>query len=272
MRTSLDLPCVSVVITTFNRSQFLVHAIESVLTQDFKDLELIVVNDASTDSETEKCIVSYKDARICYIKNNKNVGSAKSLNIGLQAARGDYIAILDDDDEWISKEKLREQIKFLVGNSDHVLIGTNVVIVDYVSRREITRTFIPQRDADLRKNLLKTNPIAHSSAVYRRDVALSVGGYDESLPRGKDYDLWLKLAQKGKISVLPQHYLMYRETTFKRKNFIKMRKKDAKAVMAIQWKYRRDYSGFLASYLISSFRFLTFSLLEIVQRIIGVNE
>lgn len=271
MNSSSSVPKLSIIITTFNRPQYLIHAIESVLSQDVNDYELIIVNDASPDTDTDRIVSSYKDARIRYYKNETNQGSSKSLNIGIKAAMGEYIAILDDDDEWISREKIREQIEFLDRNVDHVCVGTNVVVVDYESGKEITRSSIPYNDSELRKRFLKMNPIAHSSVVFRRKAALSVGCYDEALSRGKDYDLWLKLAKKGKIAVLPKHHLLYRESSFKQRNILHMRKEDSKAVMFLIWKYRKDYPGFFVSYLKSKFRYLIFNSLEFFRNIYGAK-
>lgn len=271
MKISSYIPKVSIIITTFNRPQFLVNAVDSVLSQDFKDFELIIVNDASSDDKTEDIILSYKDARINYIKNDINLGSAKSLNVALKAAKGDYIAVLDDDDAWISKDKLSEQIEFLDKNVDHVCVGTNVVVVDYESGKESTRSAIPYHDIELRKRFLKMNPIAHSSVVFKREAALAAGCYDEALSRGKDYDLWLKLAKQGKIAVLPKHHLLYRESSFKQRDILHMRKEDSKAVRFLIWKYRKDYPGFFVSYLKSTFRYLVFSSLIVLKNIFGAR-
>src|SRR3989344_5646213 len=143
------IPKVSVVITTFRRPTYLKGAIASVLKQDFKNFEVIVVNDDPTDVETDKVISSFGDSRIIYIKNKKNLGSAKSLNVGLETAKGEYAAILDDDDEWICKDKLSRQKNFLDNHPEHVLVGTKVVVVTYEGDKEIIRPNLPGNDGEL---------------------------------------------------------------------------------------------------------------------------
>ncbi len=223
------------------------QAIESVLSQSFKNLELVVVNDDPASSEADKIIFSFKDPRLIYLRNKENVGSAKSLNIGLRQAQGDYIAILDDDDMWTSKEKLSHQIQFLDKNPDHVLLGTNMVVVDADSGKEITRSHFPTTDTELRALLFKNNPFAHSSVMFKRKMIVSLGGYDESLQRGKDYDLWLKLAKNGKIAVLPGHFLKYREAISSEINLVRKRYEDAKWTLEVMKRHRRDFSSFSLS-------------------------
>ena len=183
---------ISIIITTYDRPQYLRGAIDSVLCQSFKDFELIIVNDDPRMGEADKIIDSYKDSRIVYVKNKKNLAGAKSLNTGLRLAKGAYIAILDDDDVWNYSKKIEEQVRFLEYNPEYVLVGTNVIVVNYNNGKEITRTCFATADNELRRNIFSSNPFAHSSVMYRKDKALLVGGYDESLERGKDYDLWLR--------------------------------------------------------------------------------
>jgi glycosyltransferase involved in cell wall biosynthesis len=103
---------VSVIITTYKRPHYLKEAIDSVLGQSFKDLELIVVNDDPIGFEAEKIVLSYDDPRVVYVKNEKNLGGVKSLNIGLKTAKGEFVAILDDDDVWLDKDKIQKQVSF----------------------------------------------------------------------------------------------------------------------------------------------------------------
>ncbi|MDI6735235.1 MAG: glycosyltransferase [bacterium] len=262
-------PIISVIITTFNRPALLSEAIKSVLSQNIENLEIIIVDDAIVDNGTKQIIFSFKDSRIHYLKNYTNLGSAKSLNIGLKTAKGEYIAILDDDDVWLSSDKLDEQIKFLDKNQNCVLVGTNVVVTDYNDGKEITRINFPHRDEELRRNIFYYNPFAHSSVVYRKKAVLEVGGYNELLERGKDYDLWLKLGKMGKMAVLPGYYLRYREQTSLQRNIIEMRMKDSNAVLLLIWKYRKDYPAFLIPFLRQCGRLLIFSCLYLLQKITG---
>ena len=107
-----NTPIISVIIPTYNRENMIGYAIKSVLNQTFKNLEIIVVDDGSTDN-TEEIIRDFKDKRVKYIKKyKKNRGISVARNIGIKVARGKYIAPLDSDDEWLP-EKLDKQIKIL---------------------------------------------------------------------------------------------------------------------------------------------------------------
>lgn len=252
---------VSVIITTFNRPEYLCGAIQSVLAQDFSDFELIVVDDASAGGETENAVKSFCDGRIRYIKNLKNVGSTESLNIGLRESRGDYIAILDDDDAWISNQKLSLQVSFLDERPDYALVGTNIIVVKDVDGKEITRSHFEGDDKELRARMFRENQFAHSSVMFRRNVALSVGGYDRGLARGKDYDLWLKLGMSGKMAVLPNYSVKYREATDGERDIVGTHHKDTKATAQVIWRHRNNYPNFLFPYLITLVRQFMFKLL-----------
>ncbi len=254
-------PRVSVIITTFRRPKFLREAVDSVLSQSFKDFELIVVNDDLTGSEVDEIVGSFRDPRIVYVKNKENLGSARSLNVGLGKVRGEYVTILDDDDAWLSPEKLKKQVEFLDKNREYVLVGTNMIVVDASSGKEIVRSKIPAADGELRKIFFKNNPFAHSSVVFRKETAVSLGGYDETLPRGKDYDLCLKLAKKGKVAVLPDYFLKYREAGFEDRDLVKQRCEDAKWTLEVMKRHRREFPGSFLPYLSQRFRYLFFRLL-----------
>lgn len=254
---------ISVIITTFDRSSLLKEAIRSVLNQDFSDFELIVIDDASSDEGIAQVFNSFTDARIHYVRNNKNEGSAASLNIGLGQATGKYVAILDDDDAWQDSQKLSKQVEFLKSHRDYVLVGTNAIVVNSETKEEMTRTNFPSEDAVIRQTIFRANPFAHSSVMFVRESALSVGGYDETLSRGKDYELMLKLGKIGKVTVLPDYTLMYREAMPKNSELIKRRLKDAEATRVVLWKHKGEYSGFWGAYMRVLSRVYIFRILTI---------
>jgi len=260
-------PIVSVIITTFERPRYLAEAIESVLSQDFIDLELIIVNDASADKKTEEIILFYKDQdqRIKYIKNERNLNSVRSLNIGLKLASGKYIAILDDDDTWLYKGKLKEQVNFLEQNTEYVLIGTNIIAINSETGLEISRSNYTLDDDRIRKTILLNNPFAHSSVLYRKETALSVGGYDEELKRGKDYDLWLKLGTKGKFRVFKDYWVNYRIHDSHDFSSIELKKTDSIAKLIVIKKYSGKYKNSFVAYLVESMRFFVFGSIIFVR-------
>jgi glycosyltransferase involved in cell wall biosynthesis len=238
------------------------EALASVLIQDVTDFELIVVNDNSSGNETDRVVRAFSDPRIRYLKNKTNLGGTASLNVGLETAKGEYVAILDDDDVWSDRKKLSKQVAFMKAHPDHVLLGTNMIIVEAKSKKELTRSDAAGDDAKLRAHLFERNPFGHSSVLYKRETTLRAGGYDESLARGKDYDLWFKLGRLGKFAVLSDYSVTYREALPDDARLVARRLRDAKANARVMWRYKRDYPGFWSPYLETLSRIGIFSLLK----------
>jgi glycosyltransferase involved in cell wall biosynthesis len=228
---------VSVVITTYKRNHLLGEAVESVLTQTYRDIELIVVDDNPEDSSTDAILARFGRDRFIHIKNTINMGGAASLNIGLERASGDYVAILDDDDAWTSPDKLARQAAFLDAHPDYVAVGTACVVVDeggHVIAFDKRRLAVGGR----RSWLYFKSPFAHSSVMYRRREALDVGGYDLALPRGKDLDMYLKLIRRGQLGFLEDCWIKYREIDPAERAFVANRLTDARWELRVLWKHK----------------------------------
>jgi len=250
---------VSVNIATYNQAQFLGQAIESVLGQSFTDWEMIIVDDSSTD-ETAKIIEPYlPDRRIIYLKNKKNLGICATRNRALNESRGEYVAILDSDDVWDDPDKLKKQVDFLDHHSDYVAVGTGIIAVDK-NGKEIKRYLNPERDGQIRSQLLAKNPFAHSSVLYRQDIALAVNGYHQTLNGIEDYDLWLKLGQKGKLYNFPSYSLNYRRhgSNISTTDQLRLMREN----LNLAKKYREFYPGF---YYALFRRFIRFKLAQIIS-------
>jgi glycosyltransferase involved in cell wall biosynthesis len=202
-----NMPKISVILATYNGTAFIASAIESVISQTWRDLELIVVDDGSTDNVGE-IIKSFsrRDPRVKYVRNGRNIGFQPSLNRGLREATGELIARIDDDDEWSGTDKLQRQVDFLDSHPDHVLVGTGYIVVD-AQRKEISRRMPPKTDEEIRKNMLRTNCFAHPSVVFRKAAIAKVGPYLEG--PAEDYDMWLKLGMVGKLANLDCYCLKY---------------------------------------------------------------
>ena len=204
-------PKVSVILPTYNGERFIANSIESVLSQTFDDFELIIVDDGSTDA-TSGVVKEFalKDERVVFVSSDKNLGIQKTLNKGLKMAKGEYIARIDDDDEWVERDKLSRQVNFLDNNPDYVLVGTGVIVVDE-DRNEIFRFLQPTDDKSIRGRLLFKSCFTHSAVLFRRDVVLKLGGYseDESVRHVEDYDLWLRLGRIGKLANLPSYGIKF---------------------------------------------------------------
>lgn len=201
----MGTPLVTVLLPTRNGADFITEAIGSVLGQSLVDFELLVIDDGSID-ETPAAIGDFaqRDRRIRTIRNAETLGIQKSLNRGLREAKSEYIARIDDDDEWIEPQKLEKQVRFLEAHPDHALVGTGALLTDEKGN-EIGRKMMPETDEAIRARLLGRNCFFHASVVLRKDAILQQGGYDESPATlyVEDYDLWLKLGLRYKFGNLP---------------------------------------------------------------------
>ena len=238
------IPLVSILLPTCGKAPYFSEAIESVLRQSFRDWELIIISDPPEDKGTEKVITEYlrNDPRFRRIQNETKAGFQRSLNQGLEAARGKYVARIDDDDVWLDPDKLKKQIKFLESNPDYVLIGTGAIVINHEGK-ELYRFLEPESDNQIRDYILYRNPFLHSSVVYRKNIVLSFGGYDEKLKGADDYDLWLKLGTVGKLYNFPYFWLKFRAP---QNNLPRVsRYLRTKEKIQIIKKYRKNYPHFL---------------------------
>lgn len=203
-------PSVSVIMSVYNGERYLRAAIDSVLTQTFTDYELIVIDDASTDRSTA-ILAEYaaRDARLVLLRNETNLGLTKSLNIGLQAARGWYIARQDADDISLPS-RFSRQVQYLDEHRETQLLGTQCIYIDAHGTR-IGETRHPISDITIRWCFLADNAIAHPSAMFRRALIEHTGlYYDTSLRYAQDYDLWVRMAEHGGVANLDEPLIQYR--------------------------------------------------------------
>ena len=195
-----DEPKISIIIPTYNQAEYLQEAIESVLNQTYKNIEIIIIDDGSTDN-TLKVVNSFNDNKIIFIQQ-RNKGASSARNTGIKEANGEYIAFLDSDDLWL-KDKLRKQIDFMRENPEVGLLGTGCFqMID--TNKMIYKKIFPHKNEILQKNLIQYNPFIQSSVIVRKDVFNDIGLYDEKFKESEDYDLWLRIAQKYKIANLKQ--------------------------------------------------------------------
>ncbi len=202
------MPRVTILLPTKNGSKHIRESLESVLAQKFSDWELLIIDNGSTDN-TAQIIKSFTDGRIKYFSYTEKQGIQYALNFGLKQAAGEYIARIDDDDIWASEEKLGAQVEFLETHPDHVLVGTNEILIDD-SGNEVRRVINPGPDKEIRASFMFRNPFAHPSVLFRKEAAVKAGGYDERYRFVQDYDFWMKLAKLGKLYNLQEFYLNWR--------------------------------------------------------------
>lgn len=254
---------ISIILPTYNGEKYISRAIESVLAQSFLHWELIIIDDGSSDN-TEKIVKKFsdKDSRVIYLKNEANLGIQKTLNRGLREAKGDYIARIDDDDEWIDKDKLQKQIEFFNNNSEYILVGTGVVIVDE-NNNELFRYLSPLDDKEIRGKILGRNCFVHSGVIFKKDIALKLGGYseDKSTKHIEDYDLWLKFGMEGKLANISSYSVSFTL----RSESISSSNRLTQAIMVLKLirKYKDKYPNFKFNYFISFLRLFFFFIQKI---------
>ena len=193
-------PLISVIIPTFNQAQFIEEAVQSVLGQSYRNLEIIVVDDGSTDHT--KDVLSKYHNHITYLSQN-NRGPSSSRNYGIRTARADHIAFLDSDDVWFP-EKLEAQMELMRRNSTVGLVGCGAYTTDaqgriekeYVSEKYHTRQ---QFLKDLQSRKISFNP---SIVLVKRACIDRVGGFKDALHYGEDWDLWLRIAKHYEIAFI----------------------------------------------------------------------
>lgn len=202
------MPTISVLMPVYNTPiPFLREAVQSILDQSYQDFEFLIVDDGST-GETRQYLEQLHDPRIRLIRNEKNLGITKALNIGLRAAQGRYIARMDGDDVSYP-ERLEKQLAFMRSNPDVVVCGSRLLTED----NKTTRLDVCSESREqYRVRLLFSNPgPAHSTAFIDREVLCANSiEYDEKLVYAQDYGLWSTLISYGRICILPEILLLRR--------------------------------------------------------------
>lgn len=203
-------PRVTVLMTVYNGLPYLPEAVESVLHQTVEDVELLIIDDASTDGSVE-CVRRCSDPRIRLVCNERNLGQARSLNRGLELARAPYVARLDQDDVCLP-DRLQRQVTFLEQRPEVAVVGTWVYCVSPAGRKmRIVGMRIDDRGAFLGALLTYATPFGHPTVMFRRDLVTGLGGYDPSFAPCEDYALWSRLArQRHGAVVIPRPLLMLR--------------------------------------------------------------
>jgi glycosyltransferase involved in cell wall biosynthesis len=202
------MPRVTVLLAVYNGAAHLGAAIDSILGQTYHDFELLIVNDGSTDRSRE-IVLSYRDPRIRLLDNERNLGLATSLNIGMAAASGEYVARQDADD--VSEpNRLERQVQFLDAHPHVALAGTWYSEIDGAGRL-LARHELPRDWTAIRWALLFFCPFIHSAVMLRRTPVLSqIGGYDESLTCSLDYELWTRIARSMAVANLAEYLVRWR--------------------------------------------------------------
>ncbi len=245
-----NTPVVSIIMPTYNRLKMLERAIESVFDQSYSDWELIIIDDASTDeTECKMRELDAKEEKVKYMRIPKITGKGISeyLNIGLRNSRGKYIARIDDDDYWCHKDKLKIQVEFLDNNSEYVVVGGGVILVDEKGD-ELFRYLKKETDEEIRNFALFSNPFTHATVLFKKDIAMELGGY-KHIKHVEDMELWLRMGKVGKLYNMKEYFITYM-TAGQNKSFTHQRE-NSKTVLEVLKMHKDDYPNFKKAYFLN---------------------
>ena len=202
-----DQPLVSVVIASFNMGKYIAEAVNSVLAQTWRNIEVIIIDDGSTDDTAVVLKEINNDLRVKVI-TTQNQGQPKAKNRGIEESSGEFIAFCDADDIW-SSDKLQIQMpKFR--DQDVGVVYSDVDHIDEYSRSFVHGLNTPRYSGFITQYLVVRNFIPFGTAVIRRECVEKNGSFDESLPMGIDWDLWLRYSVNWKFEYCPQKTYTYR--------------------------------------------------------------
>ena len=214
-------PLVSVIMPNYNCLSYLPRALKSIRLQRVQEIEILVVDDGSDDGSLEWLYQGALEDPALRIFETARAGPAAARNLALQEARGRYVAFLDADDSWLPG-KLRAQLDFHESHPDFMFSFTNYQQIDEAGellgdgfsvwelfRKEAKSAhgFCSMRSP--LPSLLMENPVGASTVMARRDMLISCGGFDESLPSAEDLDLWLRMAQEGDVAFSTEETTRY---------------------------------------------------------------
>jgi len=244
------MPKISVNILTKNRAELLRKALDSIAAQSFRDFEVIVIDDGSTDG-TSGIIEGYKDTRIQGYQHRESLGITKSRQEALEKSTGEYIAVLDDDDEWIDPDKLKKQVEFLDSHRECVLAGGGIEIL--YNTQHAAYKFRPETDQDIRRSMLFKNNFFTSTVMFRRQAAILAGGFiSDGMDLAEDYDLWLRMGKFGRFYNFRQVFTLYAKPQYNKERFSQFLAKQLKLI----GQHKTDYPYYHLSSAILRLRLL----------------
>ncbi len=191
-------PLVSVVIPVFNGASFLEEAVSSVFKSSYRNIEVLLIDDGSTDKSKELCAkLEKKYSRVKFYSFPKNKGLGRVLNFAIDNAKGEYICRLNQDDIMLP-HRIRTQVEYLLEHTDVVALGSSIRLFDEKGRTQIVHFLA--RDAQIKRVWHIVSPFADPSVMYRKNVAKQVGGYKQEFWPGDDTHLWIRMGQAGKLA------------------------------------------------------------------------
>ncbi len=224
-------PKVSIIILTKNRSELLKNALQSVANQSWKDFEIVVVNDGSTDN-TESIITQFQNKlSLKTINHKESIGITKSRQEALLAANGELVSIIDDDDtwDWVDTDKLFKQVEWFNNHKNGVLVGAGMQV--NTKLRPVKYIFRPEHDKDIRATMLFRNNFFTSTVMFKRSAAIDAGGFIfDGTDVAEDYDLWLRIGMVGEMGNLREIFTIYRFPSYNKDKFKQFLKKQLRLI------------------------------------------
>ncbi len=243
---------IHVILATKNGSKYIERAIQSVLTQTENHLEMIVVDDASTDSTAEIVKkMAILDPRIRLVSLTKNVGPGKARDAGIKAITLEssipkeniYIALIDDDDVWLQSNKLERQKSFLDTHTEHALVGSAKIFnvdergLPYPDEKN-SAYMTPHFDHEIRSEMLRRNCFVTSSVMFRKKAYDAVGGF-KPMHLAEEYDLWLRMGRVGWMTNLDGIEVNY---TFRHGSVSRLKQREMyTTVLSLVKEYKNQY-------------------------------
>lgn len=238
---------VSILILTKNRAALLEACLHSIDKQTFRDFEVVLVNDGSTDNTPEVIGRFAEPLHIKTITHSTSRGITKSRQEALENCTAEFVAMLDDDDEWMDADKLTRQVEFFRSHPKAVLIGGERLLrrsEEMPERSTMAAIFRPADDAAIRKTMLLRNNFFTSTVMFRRSAAMAVGGFiDDDSNVTEDYDLWLRLGTRGEMHNFPEPLDIYRVPAYTKEKFRMFLRRQLELI----GRHRKDYPHYWVS-------------------------
>ena len=203
----MSTPLVTVFIPVYNCENYIKDCLDSILNQTYKNLEILLVDDGSTDRSVD-IIKNYSDPRIRLIENGENKGIPYTRNIGLMEAKGTYMAIMDSDD--LSDPcRIEKEVLYLEKNPDIVAVSSYYIKFDGKKEKKVSLPVTEPKEIQI--FLLFFNPIANPASMVRMDTIRNYNmSYNPEYFVSQDYDFWARLSTIGKLGIIPEYLLKYR--------------------------------------------------------------
>ncbi|MCA9381791.1 glycosyltransferase family 2 protein [Candidatus Dojkabacteria bacterium] len=221
-------PLVTVMMTSYNTEKYIGRAVNSILNQTYSNYEFLILDDCSTDNTFDILArLAKKDERILLSRNEVNLGPGASSNILIRQSKGKYIVRMDSDDESYL-DRIRKQVQFMEANKDVVVSGGSMHICNEKMQVMGIRDY-PQTDEDIRKCILRFNPIPHPASIWKRDVLFRTDFYSETSRISEDYKLVLQAGSHGKLANIKDVLIKFRVSSTSESNS-KMKKQQLETI------------------------------------------